>query len=217
MRKLNENIRETDVVKERKCTNCNEWFPETEEYFYMRNKNKPERGFQTECRKCTSKRSYQYKLNNPEWAAIQKEKYRQTESFSISNRKTAQKRREIQKEWQRNNKDKINQYNLERDLHKKHKITKEELDRLYNYANYSCMYCGISELESFRLYHERLHKDHAYNNGSNKIDNCILACKSCNSWKHTKDWDEWYTSDKSIYTQERFDKIQAWLNRDFND
>jgi len=34
--KFFKNIREVDGIKERKCSNCQEWFPETIEYYYMR-------------------------------------------------------------------------------------------------------------------------------------------------------------------------------------
>jgi len=35
-------------IKEKQCTKCGEWFPETTEYFYMRNKSKPEKGYKSE-------------------------------------------------------------------------------------------------------------------------------------------------------------------------
>ena len=46
--KFFENIREINGIKERRCSNCQEWFPETTEYLYMINKKKPEKGFQAE-------------------------------------------------------------------------------------------------------------------------------------------------------------------------
>lgn len=97
-------------------------------------------------------------------------------------------------------------------MHKQHKISKQELAILYNYANNSCMYCGISEAKAKELYRQKLHKDHAVNEGSNKIDNCILACKSCNSSKHKMNWDEWYIPENPIYNIERYNKIRNWLN-----
>ena len=118
--------------------------------------------------------------------------------------------KEYNKEWRRLNKDKIKQYNLERS-HKSHDITNEELLELYDYADHSCMYCGRSENEALEIYNQKLHKDHAYNEGSNGIDNCILACKGCNCRKHTKDWDEWYTEDNPLYDETRFWKITKWL------
>jgi 5-methylcytosine-specific restriction endonuclease McrA len=75
------------------------------------------------------------------------------------------------------------------------------------------MYCGMTEVEAKQKFNERLHRDHAYNNGSNEIDNCILACKSCNCTKHKRDWDEWYTSELEFYSEERKNKIEQWLNK----
>ena len=59
-----ENIREVNGIKERKCTNCQKWFPETIEYFYMRNKNKPERGFNSRCKKCDAKINGKHQKEN---------------------------------------------------------------------------------------------------------------------------------------------------------
>lgn len=107
----------------------------------------------------------------------------------------------------------MKQYRLNREMHKRHDISKDELSELFEYANYSCMYCGISEEESLKVFGEKLHKDHAYNDGSNGIDNCILACKSCNSTKHKKDWNEWYTPENEKFNPILFNKIIKWLNK----
>lgn len=164
------------------------------------------------CKQCVKDNINKWRKDNPEQTKEQVKKYRQKESFHVSCKATHERSKEREKLWRKNNKDKLKEYN-ENKMHKKHNINKEELDNLYIFADYSCMYCGISESDSMIKYGERLHKDHAINNGSNGIDNCILACKGCNSWKHTRDWDEWYTPDKSIYTQERFDKIKLWINK----
>jgi 5-methylcytosine-specific restriction endonuclease McrA len=71
----------------------------------------------------------------------------------------------------------------------------------------------MSEEDAIKKYKNRLHRDHAYNEGSNKIDNCVLACKGCNDSKRKKDWDEWYTEDNKRFSQERFDKIVEWLSK----
>lgn len=54
-----------------------------------------------------------------------------------------------------------------------------------------------------------------YFDGSNKLDNCIPACKSCNSHKWKFDFSKWYNENNPNYNQERFDKIQKWLNEDY--
>ncbi|WP_217493734.1 HNH endonuclease, partial [Paenibacillus polymyxa] len=125
------------------------------------------------------------------------------------------KLKDYQSEWRRKNPDKIRDYRIFREQHKNHTITATEMDFLYQYCNYSCMYCGLTERDSLKEYGQILHRDHAVNDGGNGIENCILACKSCNSSKHTDDWDVWFTTDNEKFDFERYQKIYEWLNYEF--
>jgi 5-methylcytosine-specific restriction endonuclease McrA len=127
-------------------------------------------------------------------------------------KKNNEEYRDSRKQWWRNNPEKIKEYNDWTKMHKTHEITQEELNELYNYANHSCMYCGISEEESLTKYSQKLHRDHAINEGSNKIDNCILACRGCNVSKRDKDWEQWYVPTNPRYDQGRYRVIMEWLN-----
>jgi len=115
------------------------------------------------------------------------------------------------KQWANNNRDKIHEYAERHTKNKSHNISKEELQELYTYCESSCMYCGISEREAISLYGQKLHKDHAYNDGSGGIENCVLACKQCNSSKRDLDWDDWFQPPNLKFDTERFNKIKSWL------
>lgn len=104
----------------------------------------------------------------------------------------------------------MKEYRENRKYSKEHNITKEEIDLIYEFSEYSCMYCGISEEEAVDKYRQKLHRDHAINNGTDGIENCILACKGCNSSKNSKDWDEWYLSSE-CFNEDRFMLIIEWL------
>jgi hypothetical protein len=62
-----ERIHRTNVEGkiERLCSICKEWKIEAEN-FYLRNKSKPEKGYNPECNKCCVKRSQQRYANIPE-------------------------------------------------------------------------------------------------------------------------------------------------------
>jgi 5-methylcytosine-specific restriction endonuclease McrA len=143
--------------------------------------------------------------------------YRKTPNGKIRNREHTVRKKDDLKLWRKNNPDKVSVYNKTYQQHKKHNISNKELKDIYEYANFSCMYCGISEKEHLEIFKEKLHKEHAINDGSNGIDNCVLACKRCNSEKHTEDWDQWYNSNniliQEFYTEERKIKIQQWLDK----
>lgn len=54
--KQNHRINKNGIV-ERRCTKCEKWLEENTDNFYLHNKSYPERGFHSECKKCTIKRT----------------------------------------------------------------------------------------------------------------------------------------------------------------
>jgi len=201
---------EEGEVLEKQCKKCLETFPSTSEFFYKHKSSRD--GLFSSCKECSREYSANWKKENEtKW----REYYKERDAREHYKAKRLERNREDRKsgkylEWQRNNKDKIKTYREKRQSHKNHDISNEELAILYDYANSSCMYCGISETEAKAKYNNNLHKDHAYNNGSDGIDNCVLACKGCNSIKHNKDWDEWFISSE-VYDEIRYDVIASWL------
>lgn len=195
----------------RECKKCLEVFPLTLEYFYKSKNSKG--GFNTSCKDCVKEQAAKWRDSNPET-------YKKSYNKRDSRVEVQQRLRHINEqrsksgkylEWQRKNKDKIKGYREKRAMHKNHDISEDELLLIYEYSNSSCMYCGKSEEEAILRYGQKLHKDHAYNSGSDGIDNCVLACKGCNSSKHNKDWEEWFVS-SDCFEEERYRVIEHWLD-----
>jgi len=193
------------------------------EYFY-KDKNTPDK-LSSWCKECRKEYQRNYKQEHKEYCNIQDMEYynNNKDRYYINSKRYKEEHHEevTAKEqiWADNNRDKMNGYVRDRNQHKEHKISeKERLDCLA-YFNNSCAYCNISETKHKKLYNERLHKEHAYNNGSNNVTNCIPGCKSCNGKKRGKDFNEWYIPynprfEEGFYKQENYDKIVKWLEED---
>jgi len=211
-----ENIREIDGVKEKRCTQCQEWFPETTEYFYMRNKKKPERGFNSECKKCTTQNTKNYFMKNKEIELEKRKKWKEENKnknlsyMHKSYQRNKDFRREYLKEWHNKNPEKQKEY-LNR--HRKHDITITEWLACKKYFNNQCAYCGLPIEKHFaernnNVFNMDLHKEHVDDNGANDLSNCVPSCQSCNSTKNLKTLEE-IIELKIIekFTQEKYNKI----------
>lgn len=124
------------------------------------------------------------------------------------------------REWQRNNKDKVREYNRNREQNKKHTIDKNEWAACKNYFNDCCAYCELPQKEHFKYWKGEyknidLHREHVIHDGSNDLSNCVPACQSCNSSKSTYRLEEWYCEGNESFEQERLDKINKWLSEDY--
>lgn len=135
----------------------------------------------------------EWRINNQERAKEYGKKYRQTEI----------------------GKEKYKGYRKFRQQHKTHLITDYEWQACKKYFDNTCAYCGMPEKEHRTVYGQDLHKDHVEHNGSNGLENCIPACKSCNSKKHDSDFDLWYNEENPIYTEDNMLLIIKWLSKDF--
>lgn len=187
------------------------WLPSTTEYFYHNNKNKSDFLYPY-CKQCGIQSSLIWIEENPERRQINQETYLNGHAFKLHRDINRIQMSEWLKQWRKDNPEKLKGYNADKNQHKHHTIKKKELQMLYEYCEGKCMYCGMTEEYHKYLYNQRLHKDHGYNNGSNGIENCILACKSCNTSKHKEDWDKWYTPDNIVYSEDNYNKIVAWLD-----
>jgi len=209
----------------KQCTKCQEWKPETIDYFYMRNKSKPDRGFNAECIECSKDKARIYERNHKE---EQKENFNE---WYLNNKKRNYKRgckwkennkeyyTEIHRKWLNENPDKTKQYQENRQ-HKNHKITKQEWKSCKEYFNNQCAYCGLPIKEHYytRLGVTKLgdfHKEHVNHEGSNDLSNCVPSCGRCNSSKHKAILEYWYNLNNPNYTQERYDKIMNWITEDY--
>lgn len=198
------------------CNICEEWFPCKEEYFYNNKLNKSDNLYPY-CKKCASLKATEWRKNNRDKWLIIKRKANQkpVEKETVKRLKKRYREEGREREWKRNNKDKIKEYNNKHIQNKTHDITNDEWNMCKEYFNHTCAYCNISEKEAKNLYKQNLHKEHVINDGANDLSNCVSACKSCNSEKFWYSLDEWYNEDNPKFTKERYNKIIKWLDNDY--
>lgn len=116
------------------------------------------------------------------------------------------------KEWEINNKQKLYIYGK---MHKNHEISEKEWNFCKEYFNNSCAYCGLTEEKHKLIYDQQLHKEHVDHNGANDLSNCVPACKSCNSSKHTFKLGDWYNHNNEHFNTENLERINNWLLKDY--
>lgn len=134
-----------------------------------------------------------------------KERYREwAVTWRLENK---EHRAEYSKRYRQENKDRVNLLNQRRQARISqlpHTLTLEEWEDALEYFDYSCAYCGISD--------ERLHQEHIIpivEGGGYTADNIIPACKSCNSSKHVRNMEEWY-SEQEFFNIGRFISIHEY-------
>ena len=204
---------------ERKCSECGDWLKEDINNFYLMNKNKPERGYTSRCKSCNIKingehqnknkgRYNQYKVN---WRKKNKEKAKKQSADWHQTHKD--RRQEDFRRFVRLNPEKIKEYGQN---HRDHDITKEEWECCLIIFDHRCVYCGISEEESLKIYKQRLHKDHYDCNGANDISNAVPACKMCNSFKHQDDGETWFR-EQEFFDEDSLDHIKWWLTEGYKE
>ncbi len=215
-----------DGVSCKQCTVCNEWFPETIEYFYMKNKSNPKKGFKAECKECTKKQSLKNRNENIERArASYRDWYwrdqKNAKRVSNYNKKyyaaDPQRKLIMAKEFRQKYPEIANAYTKK---HRRHNINTVEWIACKDYfknenGKWACAYCGRTEEESYKLWNEQLHREHVIHDGENDLSNCVSACKECNSEKHTDSFNDWYNKDNIKYNENRYSKIINWLHSDY--
>jgi len=212
-----------------------DWFPCTDKYFYNNTtKSINTDGLHPECRLCTIKKSEKWKREqSDDYNKEKKRKLRALGKENIRTNKNGIKEsekaiREVRQKngkqlaWQRANADKFKGYREKRELTKKHVISTREWLNCKSYFNNCCAYCGLKLEDHFitRLgivKNSDFHKDHVDDKGANDLSNCLPACRSCNSSKHTSSLDEWYNENNSAYTELRYNKLHKWLSEDYRE
>lgn len=214
---------ETKYCSDPNCTQVN---PQPLSSFYSQNKTSKTKGeyvyYNPECKECTKRRSTK-RMKQPEVYEQFKEwrrGYWKTDRFKKWSRKNFEEMKDYNKKWRQSNPDKIKEYNQYRQLHKEHEISDNEWEECKKYFNHRCAYCGLKIEEHYITFRGKiqlgdLHREHVDHNGENDLSNCIPACKSCNTSKHTSSLEEWYNISKDFYSKEREDKIYKWIEEDF--
>lgn len=203
------------IVAEKQCKICKETKPLDEYYSIEKtnSKGKEYTYFFPYCKKCSIERAKNSNFDKELHKELCKQ-WRNRPENRVSIRKHLNKYRDKggQLEWQRNNKNKIQEY---ANQHQSHEITTKEWESCLKYFNYCCAYCGISEDDAKEKYNNYLHKEHVDHKGSNDLSNCVPACKSCNSEKWTHELEEWYKIGNPNYQKRRLNKILKWTNKEY--
>jgi len=210
-------LRRAIVIETKKCKMCDEYKLLNE--FYTQNKTNAKGELYTyynpKCKDCCIKVQLQWEKENPEKRKHHIKRYNnnpRTIKYQVNKHKEYKRNGTSKyKEWQQNNKDKLKEYSLKR-AHKVHEFTQEEWEECKDFFDRKCAYCGISEEYALETQGQRLHKEHVNHDGSNKLDNCVPACRSCNSSKGKKDMESWYRS-KGYFSVDKLNKIEEWLKR----
>lgn len=200
------------------CATCRNWFPCTLEYFYINRSNKAD-GLHPECRECSKNRAHAYLKAHPEWNNERTKRIYAENRFNQRERERkcarAYRQSDLYKKWCAENQDRLRKY---RENHKFHDITDEEWQHCKDYFNNACAYCGLPIEEHFNNYRDGLklydlHKEHVFLDGGNYIENCVPACRQCNSSKRIYDFESWYKA-QPFYTEERYNRIISWIMKD---
>lgn len=195
------------------CRICEETKPASD--FYKRKTNKD--GLHSYCKECVKSKTLEWQQNNRDRYNEWQRNYIKTETARKNRREAAQVWRDSggYREWTRENADRVSEYNLNRRQSKTHEISDAEWIECKNYFNNSCAYCGISEENAKEQQGNLLHKEHVEHDGSNGIENCVPACKSCNGRKWVFPLDEWFLREFGEVERHRLEKVYKWLDKDY--
>lgn len=207
----------------KKCTKCGIEFPATTEWFHKHSTNSD--GLKFKCKKCCSQeRLCYYKINkekekflakkysdsNQEKIKKNHKEYRRKNKEKIKGYVNKEKQKEYAKKYYGNNKGKYIIHWQKRRTIKRNlpsTLTLKEWQSTKDYFNHECAYCGKKL--------KKLEQDHFWplsKSGEYTRFNIIPACKSCNTSKKNKPFEEWYPTHES-YSPEREAKIFEYFNQ----
>jgi 5-methylcytosine-specific restriction endonuclease McrA len=173
------------------CKKCNRWlrllcFGENKTY---------SDGLQPNCKECNAKAGKIYrdktKDNRRKYEKIRRERETEGEKEKRNARrrelylKDSKKRKDSNKKWKRNNKDKVaiqSEKRRARLLRAEGTFTSDEWNIIKKAYNFTCAYCGEEK---------KLSMDHVIplsKGGKHAMCNIVPSCISCNSRKHVHVW-----------------------------
>jgi 5-methylcytosine-specific restriction endonuclease McrA len=197
----------------RKCTQCGKVLCETEENFRFK-KHMGGYIFYATCKECEKVLKRKYKEVHKEevsnynklWNKNNKAaRIKLNKKYYINNKESENART---KKYAKMNPEKINNLAQLRRAKLNNTVAtfnESDWDLCKKEFNYACAYCGKKK---------SLAKEHfipLYNGGEYTKNNIIPSCKSCNSSKSNKDFEEWYPL-QEFYNKKREAKIYKYLN-----
>lgn len=202
------------------CPGCGKELPATTEYFTVDKKTKS--GLRPRCKECDRQyrlenkdRIKKYYEENKEALVEYSRKYREENRGRIKKhkRKYCEKNKERMKKYNRKHREENKEYYrsyMQRRRSLKNTLvstlTINQWQHAQSYFNHGCAYCGSATT---------LEQDHFWplsRGGGYTVTNIIPACRSCNSSKHNKLFEEWYPTHES-YSPEREAKIYEYFEQ----
>lgn len=196
-------------MKTKVCTKCKKELPATKEYFRVDKRLKC--GLQPNCKECDR----QYRVENKDRIAERDKKYREENKdrltdYQIKYREDNRERKvEFNRQYREDNKEYFRSYQQKRKSFERNlpsTLTTNQWRHARSYFNHGCAYCGRKR---------KLEQDHFWplsKGGGYTATNIIPACRSCNSSKHNKPFEEWYPTYES-YSPEREAKIYEYFEQ----
>lgn len=208
----------------KKCSTCNEWKELNDDNFYTTKYSND--GFLPSCKECTKETNKKRKKDNydtyyrpkqKEWNDANKDHRKElNQEFELKN---PGRKKEIHDDFIKEHPERQKEYSKKREK-KNHIISSREWIACKDYFGNCCAYCDLPIEEHWIIYKgvKKLgdfHREHKDDQGANDLSNCLPSCESCNSKKWKFGFDEWYTPDNPVFSQDRLDKINEWLNEDY--
>ncbi|PAD70567.1 hypothetical protein CHH83_01830 [Bacillus sp. 7586-K] len=200
------------------CNHCGEDKSLDEFYSQEKVSSKGEKYiyYRPDCKECCVDKAMKWRGENRE-AYLESCKRRNSKPAARERIRKANKRRRDNGDyykWLKQNPENREKYNYDR-MNKKHEITDGEWENCKLYFDESCAYCGLTIEEHKEDFNQDFHKEHVDHEGSNKLDNCVPACKMCNSSKWAHPFESWYTNGNPVFNKSRLNRILNWLNEDY--
>jgi 5-methylcytosine-specific restriction endonuclease McrA len=176
--------------REKVAENTKDWKQENKERVTEYNK-----AYYAKNREHERQRSRRYQKENAEKIATAQRDYRKKNKSRI---------REREEQWRATPQGRLKRLTTQRRRQgllkgQQSQIPAEQLNRLFEYFDYSCAYCGIKG---------NLTIDHVLPvaSGGTDLNNLVPACGSCNSSKSKKQMEVWYRK-QSFFSEERLKRI----------
>lgn len=180
-------------------------------------------GFNSQCKECRKKIDAERYKQERDKILEQKKMYYQENKKAIKKRQknyyyeNMEDCKQRERNWRISNPDArrvINERRRTREFALPSTLTEKEWKAIKKAFGNTCAYCGMSEKEHLKINGELLHQEHfipLLKGGAHEKKNIIPSCRSCNSSKASKDFDEWYPK-QEYYNEDRKIKILSHLN-----